>query len=992
MSQLRLTCFNTFQVTRDAVPITRFHSVKTRALLIYLALEQDAPHPRDVLAGLLWPDHSERRARRNLSQNLMELRRAIGADAASAASEAPDDAAYLHSDTHTIAFNPASSHWVDVLAFETHLATVDEHSLQAHSHAQVFDCPACAEALRQAAALYSGPFLAGFSIDDSDLFEKWLLSRREYYHQRAVETFGRLAAYYEQAGDLKTAQQVVRQLLELAPWQEEAHRQLMRLLARAGQRTQALAQYDRLCRALEDELGVLPSAESNALYDQILAGEITAAASPIEPAAQPSPIAVTAPTSPPFQALAPPPHFVERAAEMQQIQDALIEEHRSILALVGMGGAGKTTLAAHLAHQMRGHFADGVLWANALTSTPLDTLSAWGRAYGYDFGGLADLESRAAAVRSMLADKKALLVVDNVTNAAQVRPLLPGNDGCAVLLTTRDLDVAHAVNAHTAPLGDLPPESALQLLVRVLGEARVAAEEEAAREICAQLHHLPLAVEIVAQRLKSRARLSLTAMAARLRDEQQRLGLEISDQAVRASFRVSWQALDAELQRVYALLAVFEGRAFAVDAAAYLTDLDAFDAEDALYVLVALSLLREEEGGYFRQHPLLADFAQEQLVQTAEAYVRMVNYYGDFAQRNRANYGALEPEWGNIRGAIEAAHHYKADALLIALTASLAGAWMACARYTDARRAYKLTQPALVRTAEQGQQAHFLLRWAEACVEQSAYDEAKQLLRSSYDLYQKAEDAQGVADVEYHLAAIANIQSAFDEADQLIERCLATRLAAKDPAAIAAALYLRASNAYDRDDFDVALENAQQSLDMQSTLEDQRHLSRPLQLLALIYARRDDFARALKDAHAALEVSRTQMQKHEIAASLYTLALVYRYQRDFVSAEKYAKQAFAQFHHFGQLLPQGQLLYQLSIIHKENEAYADAIPLAQDSIALFAQIGDKLGMAYALVHLGDLHFLLGDNQQGPANWRKAQVLGREIESPWVLAETGKRLA
>ncbi|MEZ4658978.1 MAG: tetratricopeptide repeat protein [Caldilineaceae bacterium] len=507
----------------------------------------------------------------------------------------------------------------------------------------------------------------------------------------------------------------------------------------------------------------------------------------------------------------------------------------------------------------------------------------------------------------------------------------------------------------------------------------MAAEEEAAREICARLHHLPLAVEIVAQRLKSRARLSLAAMAARLRDEQQRLGLEISDQAVRASFAVSWQALDAELQRVFALLAVFEGRAFAVEAAAYLTDLDAFDAEDALYALAALSLLREEEGGYFRQHPLLADFAQEQLVQTDEAYARMVDYYGDFAQRHRANYGALEPEWGNLRGAIEAAHQHKADALLIALTDALAGAWMACARYTDARRAYELTQPALVRTAAEGQHARFLLRWAEACVEQSAYDEAKQLLRRSFDLYQKVEDEQGVADVQYHQAAIANIQSAFDEADQLIERCLATRMAANDPAAIAAALYLRASNAYDRDDFDVALENAQQSLDMQRTTEDQRHLSRPLQLLALIYARQDDFARARKDAHEALEVSRAQRQKHEIAASLYTLALVYRYQRDFVSAEQYAQQALEQFRHFGQLLPQGQLLYQLSVIHKENEAYTNAIPLAQDSIALFAQIGDKLGMAYALVHLGDLHFLLGENQQGQANWRKAQALDREIE-------------
>lgn len=139
MPQLHLTCFNTLQVTSAEEPITRFHSVKTRALLVYLAIEQGVHHPRETLEGLLWPDLSERRARRNLSQNLMELRRSIG--------DQESDPPFLLSDTQSIAFNAASDHWVDALVFDAHLITVDTHTVETHACPDPEVCPTCAEAL-----------------------------------------------------------------------------------------------------------------------------------------------------------------------------------------------------------------------------------------------------------------------------------------------------------------------------------------------------------------------------------------------------------------------------------------------------------------------------------------------------------------------------------------------------------------------------------------------------------------------------------------------------------------------------------------------------------------------------------------------------------------------------------------------------------------------------------------------------------------------------
>ncbi len=966
---LNITCFATFQATLDGQAITRFRSAKERALLVYLAVEQERAHQRSSLAGLLWPDEPEAKARHNLAQTLVNLRNAIGDRAV--------NPPYLVISPQTIAFNPVSDHQVDVTAFLRYLRERTPVAQQ------------------QAIDLYSGPFLADFSVTDSDLLENWILTQREHLHQEALTAFSNLCDHYENSGEVQQAQQVVRRFLALAPWQEEAHRQLMRLLALSGERTMALSQYDTLSAILMDELGVGPAAETDQLYDQILAGEIGAA---VGGSAATVTASQSTPLAPPFQALTTPPHFVGRETEIIGLQAGLTGSGAPVYALVGMGGAGKTTLAAQVAHLLRDEFTDGVLWANAATSTPLDILAGWARAYGYDFSGLGDLASRAAAVRGVLADKSVLIVLDNVLEASAIQPLLPGGAHNPVLLTTRDLDVAHALNAQALLLGELSAASSRQLLAQILGEARVHAEEEAAAQIGALLHYLPLAVEIVAQRLKSRPRQLLAQMAARLGDEAQRLGLEISDRAVRASFVVSWDALDEGLQRLFALQAVFAGRPFAAEAIAYLAERDLFDVEDQLYALVALSLLREEGERSFRQHPLLADFAQEQLAQADwasvdEVYGRMVEYYLAFAQENREAYDLLEPEWGNLMAATETAHRLAQWDQVLAFTNALQQTWLTRARYGEARRAYALAQEAVEKVPNDRKKAINFLRWGEVCIEQTDYAEARQLLMESLHLWYQFEEGAEIADARYHLSRIDIEQNRYAEAERALAECEAIRRELGDEKGLAVTYFGQARLAFDfGPDYDKAETLGRKADAIQEKLGDDAGRVQTTRLLAQVAIEKDELKKAESLAMYAVKLGQEVNDPLETASAYYVLLMIHRMREEWSRAHADADLSLQQFRRSGQRRAEGMVLHQLSLIHKDTQQVQKALELEQRSLEIFEDLNDQLGAAYAYRTIGDLYQLLAEPQLRDQAWRTALHLAQRLEHEKLHTSLSQRLA
>lgn len=475
MAHLNLAFFGAFQATLDDQPITRFRSANVQGLLVYLSLQADRVFARDVLATLFWPDELEKTARANLRQSLYQLRKVLLDDAGHQQNDTPP---FLLIDRQTVQFNPDSDYQLDVTLF-----------------AQAIQVEAWGRAL----AHYDGELLPDFDCE-SLAFADWLRLEREHRQQQAHEAMSGLAQQQLEQGNFIGAEATARRQLESVPWQEEAHRHLMLALAAQGQHTEALTQYEHCSTLMMDELGVTPSPELDELYDQILAGEFDAGGTTPALAKVETTQSASIQVTPPFQAHAVPPHFVGRDEEVAEIAanlrtDTNDMEGAPMVALVGMGGTGKTTLAARVAHCLQDDFADGVLWANTTTSALQDTLDLWARAYGYDFSRLADVESRATAVRSLLAERTTLIVLDNVEDASQVRSLLPTSPTCACLLTTRDLEVTASLNFQPHPVNELSPQSGLQLLSHILGEARVQTEPEAAAEICQLLHYLPLAVE-----------------------------------------------------------------------------------------------------------------------------------------------------------------------------------------------------------------------------------------------------------------------------------------------------------------------------------------------------------------------------------------------------------------------------------------------------------------------------------------------------------------
>jgi DNA-binding SARP family transcriptional activator/tetratricopeptide (TPR) repeat protein/transcriptional regulator with XRE-family HTH domain len=325
-----------------------------------------------------------------------------------------------------------------------------------------------------------------------------------------------------------------------------------------------------------------------------------------------------------------------------------------ITAAVGKAGVGKTTLAVHAAHHLRSVFPDGQLYVSlrgveAQALDPAEVLGGFLRALGVDGRLLPDdVDERARLYRSLLADRRVLVLLDNAADAAQVRPLLPGGAGNAVLVTSRNRLVELAAT-EVIELDVLPPGQALELLGKIAGVDRVADEPEAARTIAALCGYLPLALRIAGARLAARPHWRLRRLADRLGAQQRRLDeLATGDLEVRASVALSYQGLGATERRAFRLLGLLEVPDFAPWMLSALLEVPAAQAEEVAERLADAQLLDtigEDAAGQlrYRFHDLLRLYARERLAEEDTPSTR------DAAlQRTLETYFTTAKEW--LRG------------------------------------------------------------------------------------------------------------------------------------------------------------------------------------------------------------------------------------------------------------------------------------------------------------------------------------------------------
>jgi tetratricopeptide (TPR) repeat protein/transcriptional regulator with XRE-family HTH domain len=332
----------------------------------------------------------------------------------------------------------------------------------------------------------------------------------------------------------------------------------------------------------------------------------------------------------PFQLPADIADFTGREAERAQIR-ALVSGTGPrgaavvISAIAGMAGVGKTALAVHLAHEMAPNFPDAQLFVNlhgydaTQRLTPGEALDGFLRALGASNKGLpGTLDRKASLDRSLLAGRRALVVLDNAWSEEQVRPLLPGSPTCLVLVTSRSrlLGLVAGEGARLVSLDVLRPSEARELLARVAGQDgryRVGREPEAGTEVAGLCGRLPLAVRIAASELAAWPQLSIAELARRLGDEKHRLGeLATGDLGVRASFTLSYQSLEAPAAQMFRRLGLIAGPGFARGVAAALMEATPEEAERLLETLVDAHLLEGGSvSGRYRFHDLLRLFARE---------------------------------------------------------------------------------------------------------------------------------------------------------------------------------------------------------------------------------------------------------------------------------------------------------------------------------------------------------------------------------------------
>jgi len=243
---LRISVLGSFQVLGSSNIRYKFESNKARALLAYMVIERNQSHSREQLIKLLWPENPPQSALGNLRYALAHLRKVIG--------DADAQPHYLLINRESLQFNSLSYYELDVEVF-TDLLQTDE-----------------IENLKQAVALYQGDFLAGFPSINSNPFEEWIILKREQFRRQAIEALHLISNHYEQAGEYQQVLHYAHRQVELEPWLEEAHQQLIRALALDGQRSAALAQYETCRRVLANEMNVEPSHETIQLYETIRDG------------------------------------------------------------------------------------------------------------------------------------------------------------------------------------------------------------------------------------------------------------------------------------------------------------------------------------------------------------------------------------------------------------------------------------------------------------------------------------------------------------------------------------------------------------------------------------------------------------------------------------------------------------------------------------------------------------------------------------------------
>lgn len=654
---------------------------------------------------------------------------------------------------------------------------------------------------------------------------------------------------------------------------------------------------------------------------------------------------------PPFQAIADLPILVGRDHEIQTLAHVLRRKDQvGICCLFGMGGVGKTALAARLAYRLRPHFPDGVLWARVDVTPPLAILGAFAQAFDYDVSSIHDIHSRSQTVRSILAHKRVLIVFDNVRQRDEIELLLPPSGACCVLVTTRQHDLLIGTTGYRMEIQPFTAESGgtQALFTMLLGAERVAREHEMLAEIAELVGHLPLALAISASRLAYDVGWTTAQFAACLRAEQGRLGaLEHDMRSVRATFNLSYTPLNEQQRTCLMVISICSGAEADIEAIAAIMEVSVDEALAIVRRLYGLSLIQQGISSHYRIHPLVKAYVLEQSIDPA-LWRAMATYYLTSLDQNRHHYTAIDRMFDHLIGAFQAALRY-------GLEEHFVQGVIACSQYFRDRGHSELSIGYLERAAQLAQVRGTVNDQLTICLEQG------QLAERSGDLQR----AEAIWLVGLSLAHTHN-----------------------NAAWIASLLISLGEIAGRKGDATVREGYWQEALVQIATLDDHRRASELLRQLGFRMITIGDFRRAADHWRTALAQARAVDDDTLICRLLGHLGTLLYEQGAWDSAMMYAQEgiAIARTHRINWLI--ARTLGTMSIIAARQQDFVIAESAITEALDLARTGGYRMILGDLLVNQGMIARWSGNYPQAEHAFAEVQKLTSRMQAAWLTCEVG----
>jgi DNA-binding SARP family transcriptional activator len=613
----------------------------TRSVLAMLLLEPNQVVPLDRIVDVLWAHEPPASARTMVQGYVSRLRQRLSESGV---------AAYIATTPPGYRMVVDES-LIDVTVARSLLAQA--RGLPAASRAKLLD---------DANALWRGPALAdlGGRVSAPELTELRLAILEARFDAQLE-----LGRHHEIIGELT-------QLIDAQPFRERLVAQLMLALYRADRRATALAAYQRFAHRAAEELGMDPGPQLRELHARVLRDDSALLEPTPDPVVTPK-VGVLVPAQLPRA----PAGFAGREEELAWLSKLLPpDETAAIGVLAGAAGVGKTALAVLWAHRMAGAFPDGQLFASMRgfdsQHTPVraaDVLTQFLLALGVAVDDVPlELDDRAALFRSILADRRVLVLLDDARDAEQIDPLLPAGSSSFVLVTSRiRLDgLVARTGAKMLTLGTLGPDAADEVIEHMAGTPAHGTEREQRRRLARLCGYLPLALRIAAARLAGNPQWTVEDLVTELTDERSRLGaldLEEADTSVRAALDVTYRSLRPELAETVRHLGLFPGTRLGPQPVAALCDTDAETARSRLRALASTFVVTETSRDVFVMHDLVRLHAQElaeaemSTSDSAVAVRRLLRYYlaGAETARELLSSGTARNGFAGVTTAREAA-------------------------------------------------------------------------------------------------------------------------------------------------------------------------------------------------------------------------------------------------------------------------------------------------------------------------------------------------